>query len=279
MQKSDANSQYLIVASAIGFITRNARQQPSLSQVAEAVQLSEFHLQRVFTQWAGISPKRFLQFLTKEHAKRAIAESSSVLDAALTTGLSGSSRLHDLMISCEAMTPGEIKSAGAGVAVSYGWSDTPFGIALFAWTARGVCYLAFCDQDLAGQLKELRSLWSKAVLEEDDVGAGQLSRKVFPRAPQSGTLHLVLRGTNFQIKVWEALLNTSPGQLLSYSQLAHMSGSAKAQRAVGSAVAANSIAYLIPCHRVIRESGETGNYRWGVPRKHAIGLWETRTGL
>lgn len=272
--KKGSEQQYETVASAIRYIREHARQQPELAEVAYAVNLSEHHLQRVFSAWAGISPKRFLQYLTKEHAKQALQQSSDALSAALNAGLSGSGRLHDLMISCEAMTPGEIKSGGLGVALNYGTASTPFGAALFGWTGRGLCYLAFLDEDLENRLQELLNQWPNASTAEDNQHAVFLARQIFPATPQPGKLHLLLRGTNFQIKVWEALLSTEKGQFLSYSQLAGIAGSPKAQRAIGSAVAANNIGYLIPCHRVIRESGDTGNYRWGAERKQAIHVWE-----
>ncbi|WP_432471665.1 methylated-DNA--[protein]-cysteine S-methyltransferase [Amphritea sp. HPY] len=266
--------QYQIVACAIRYIRDNAANQPELREIAATVGLSEHYLQRTFSAWAGISPKRFLQYLTKEHAKQALQQSSDTLSAALDAGLSGSGRLHDLMISCEAMTPGEIKSGGLGVTLNYGIASTPFGLALFGWTERGLCYLAFLDADKDGRLQELFNQWPNASTAEDNQYADLLARKIFPGTPQPGKLHLLLRGTNFQIKVWEALLNTEQGQFLSYSQLAGIAGSPKAQRAIGSAVAANNIGYLIPCHRVIRETGESGNYRWGAERKQAIHLWE-----
>lgn len=276
--KKGSEQQYQTVAVAIRYIREHALQQPELAEVAHAVNLSEHHLQRVFSAWAGISPKRFLQYLTKEHAKQALQQSSDALNAALNAGLSGSGRLHDLMISCEAMTPGEIKSGGLGVALNYGTASTPFGTGLFGWTDRGLCYLAFLDEDLEDRLQELFGQWPNANIAEDNQHAAFLAGQIFPATPQPGKLHLLLRGTNFQIKVWEALLNTQQGQFLSYSQLAGIAGSPKAQRAIGSAVAANNIGYLIPCHRVIRESGESGNYRWGAERKQAMHIWENSFG-
>ena len=266
---------YTVVARAIEFIRTNARSQPSLAEIAGEVHLSEQRLQRLFSAWAGISPKRFLQYLTKEYAKQALRESSDILGAALQSGLSGPGRLHDLMVSCEAMTPGEIKTLGEGVSVRHGIAATPFGNALLGWTSRGLCYLAFCDGDGTAQQQELCSQWSKAELIPDEAEAISLVRRIFPPQPKPGNLHLLLRGTNFQIKVWEALINVGSSRLISYSQLASMIDSPRAQRAVASAVAANTIGYLIPCHRVIRESGESGKYRWGSDRKMAIQVWES----
>lgn len=274
MSEYSSEKQYQIVASAIRYIREHAYQQPELNQIAQAVNLSEHHLQKIFSAWAGISPKRFLQYLTKEHAKQALLKSANTLDAALESGLSGSGRLHDLMISCEALTPGEIKNGGRGVQLHYGEAVTPFGSALLGWTTRGICYLAFIDQDRELRQQELFTQWPHASLHPDDNGAAQWISQIFPETPQPGKLHLLLRGTNFQIKVWEALLNTRNGQFISYSQLARFTGSPKAQRAIGSAVGANNIGFLIPCHRVIRESGESHNYRWGAERKQAIHAWE-----
>jgi len=271
---AEQKKQYTIVAQAIEYIRANARQQPSLADIATSVNLSEYHLQRVFTEWAGISPKRFLQYLTKEHAKHALQESMDVLSAALESGLSSPGRLHELMISCEAMSPGEIKTRGRGVNVKYGISNTPFGAALIGWTPRGICNLAFCEDDGKNEKKELLSQWSAASLLRDDEEATKLSERIFPSEPKQGKLHLVLRGTNFQIKVWEALLNVGTSQLITYGTLAQFAGSPNAQRAVGSALAANKIGFLIPCHRVIRESGDVGVYRWGSERKIAIQAWE-----
>jgi AraC family transcriptional regulator of adaptative response/methylated-DNA-[protein]-cysteine methyltransferase len=275
----EQSRNFAVVARAIEYIRANARTQPTLEEVAAAVHLSPFHLQRLFSNWAGISPKRFLQYLTKEHARQALAGAADTLTAAVDSGLSSTSRLHDLMISCEALSPGEIKSGGRGIEIGYGFSPSPFGEALIAWTGRGICHLAFCSTEAPAMIAELQSLWPAATTIRDDDKARALVATIFPAAPTRGTLHLLLRGTNFQIKVWEALIRVEPGQLVSYGQLARRSAAPKAQRAVGSALAANSIAYLIPCHRVIRESGEVGNYRWGAGRKLAMLGWEAGLGL
>lgn len=264
---------YATVARAIAFIRDSAKEQPSLEAVAAAVRLSPAHLQRVFSEWAGISPKRFLQFLTKEYALRLLA-SSDTLDTALSVGLSGTSRLHDLMVSCEAMTPGEIRAGGASMSIGYGFAPSPFGLALVAWTGRGVCHFAFCTTNEAAMLAELTARWPYARLSRDSAQAAALLADIFPRTPTRGRVHLVLRGTNFQIKVWEALIRLAPGELVSYAHLARQAGAPRAARAVGSALAANTIGYLIPCHRVIRESGESGMYRWGPERKLALIGWE-----
>ena len=266
--------QYLAVARAIAFIRANAARQPELAEIAAAAHFSEFHLQRVFPPWAGLSPKRFLQYLTKGHALTALRASAGVLDAALETGLSGPGRLHDLMVSCEALTPGEIRAGGAGVELRHGFAATPLGAALFGWTPRGLCHLAFCDGDGEAGLADLHKDWPAANFVRDDAGARTLAGRVFPAAPAPGRRHLLRRGTNFQIKVWEALLKIPPATLLSYGALAARVDRPQAARAVGSAVAANNIAYLIPCHRVIRGDGDSSNYRWGTERKLALRAWE-----
>lgn len=265
-----ASRHYATVARAIAFIRAHAHKQPALDEIAAAVHLSPAHLQRVFAEWAGISPKRFLQYLTKQYARHQLAQSASVLDVTLSAGLGSTSRLHELMVSCEAMTPGEIKAAARGIDIGHGFAPTPFDDALVAWTARGVCHFAFRNADNAAMLAELHSLWPAAKLNRDDAHAHALMQQIFPRTPARGSVHLVLRGTNFQIKVWEALIRIEPGHVLSYSQLARTLGLPRAPRTVGSAIAANTIGYLIPCHRVIRADGEVGDYRWGSARKLAL---------
>lgn len=266
--------QYSVVASTIEFIRMNAKQQPTLESVAEAVHMSPFHLQRVFSEWAGISPKRFLQYLTKEHAKARLLQSETVSSVSDEIGLSSPSRLHDLMITSEAMTPGEIQSSGKGVEIGFGNGYSPFGEVFLAWTTRGICLFAFTDQNLAEAEAKLRALWPCAHLRHDDVQAIAWLREIFPATPLRGRVHLVLRGTNFQIKVWEALIHTDVGDVVSYGQLAGRIGHPRAHRAVGSALATNEIGYLIPCHRVIQGSGDVGHYRWGTDRKIAMQAWE-----
>jgi len=265
---------YATVARAIEYLCANARQQPSLTELARAVHLSEYHLQRLFTAWAGISPKRFLQYLNKEHARAALGRSEDILSATLSTGLSSPGRLHDLMVSCEAMTPGEIRRLGRSLSIGYGVAPSWFGPALIGWTPRGICFLAFCDGDQTEREAELRAQWPAASFLRDDQQAQEYAGQVFATEPTGAGLHLVLKGTNFQIKVWEALLSTRTAEVLSYTQLATLAGSPKAQRAVGGALAANRIGFLIPCHRVIRESGEVGQFRWGNTRKRALLAWE-----
>ena len=274
-ERSDAIPHpYAQVAQAIDFIRENAVAQPSLEAIAAHIGLSPFHLQRLFSEWAGVSPKRFLQYVTKEHAKEALRQASDVLSASLSVGLSTPSRLHDLIVTCEAMSPGELKSQGAGINIEYGVGDTPFGSAMIGWTARGVCHFEFVDDASIRPSGTLQAHWPNAILLENNRAAYALAQKIFPMTPAPGKLHLVLKGSNFQIKVWEALLRVQPGQLMSYSQLATLAGVPRASRAVGTAMAANTIGYLIPCHRVIRSDGDTGSYRWGPTRKAALLAWE-----
>jgi AraC family transcriptional regulator of adaptative response/methylated-DNA-[protein]-cysteine methyltransferase len=268
---------YTYVAEAIRYLGTNFQRQPSLDELSAHLSVSPYYLQRLFSRWAGISPKRFVQFLTVEHAKQALAGSQSVLDASWESGLSGPGRLHDLFVTVEAVTPGEFKSGGRGLRIAYGFHPSPFGACLLAVTERGICSLAFVDPGReAIELNELRARWPAAMLvEERDATAATLAR-VFP--PDGGLprqpLHLLLKGTNFQVKVWEALLRIPPGALCSYEDVAQAVGQPTAARAVGGAVGSNRIGYLIPCHRVIRKSGIVTNYYWGPVRKRAMIGWE-----
>ncbi|MCG8486213.1 MAG: methylated-DNA--[protein]-cysteine S-methyltransferase [Chromatiales bacterium] len=267
-------NHYLVIARAIEYIRANLRRQPSLGEIAVAVNLSEYHLQRVFSEWAGISPKRFLQYLTKEYARRSLLTSQDLLTTSLESGLSGPGRLHDLMITCEAMTPGEIKQQGQGLCINYGVAGSPFGIAMIAWTERGIVALSFHDLDHPELSHGLQQTWPMAELQRNDPEAGLLINRIFSRNPESARFHLLMKGSNFQIKVWEALLNIGTSQLISYTTMAQLAGSPKAHRAAGTALAQNRIAFLIPCHRVIRSDGETGIYHWGDSRKLALLAWE-----
>ncbi len=261
---ADQARQYETVARAIAFIRSHARRQPTLNEISDSLGLSEFHLQRMFSEWAGVSPKRFLQYVTKQYAKQALRESADVLSVTLDTGLSSPGRLHDLMVTCEAMSPGEIKNGGTGLEIGFGAAPTPFGNALIAWTPRGICHLGFVEgAAMAHAVASLQQDWPAATLVQDRQRALQLAAEIFHAGPSTQTLHLMLRGSNFQIKVWEALLSVAAGEMVSYTQLAHRAGVPKARRSVATAIAKNSIALLIPCHRVIRETGEIGGYRWG----------------
>jgi AraC family transcriptional regulator of adaptative response/methylated-DNA-[protein]-cysteine methyltransferase len=267
------SNDYARVEQAIRFLEDNASRQPDLAEVAAHVGLSEYHFQRLFTRWAGISPKRFLQFLTKENAKALLA-STSVLSAAYEAGLSSPGRLHDLLVQTEAVSPGEYKSRGAGMDIVYGFHPTPFGECLLALTGRGICFLGFVQGgERAAMLAALRRDWANASLREDLSRTGPMVEKIF--APRTGDpIPLHLRGTNFQLKVWEALLRLPPGTAASYERLAEQVGSVSSARAVGNAVGHNPVAYLIPCHRVLQKSGSFGKYRYGAARKQAILGWE-----
>lgn len=276
LMELDAQARhYDVVARAIEFIRAQVRVQPTLEEVAQAVHMSPFHLQRVFSEWAGLSPKRFLQYLTKEHAKALLLRSRSVLEVANDLGMSSSSRLHDLMVTAEAMTPGEVRSEGSGLEIGFGEGDSPFGKVCLAWTPRGICHFSFLDEQFQERKVSLFKAWPSARFVRDDQKARWWLGEIFPAVPGRGRVHLVLRGTNFQIKVWEALISTRIGDVLSYGQLAQRIRHPRAQRAVGTALSLNEIGYLIPCHRVIQESGGMGQYRWGVERKVAMQVWES----
>ncbi|NIM47858.1 MAG: methylated-DNA--[protein]-cysteine S-methyltransferase [Gemmatimonadales bacterium] len=267
---------YRRIEAVIRFLEGNAGRQPSLQQTAAAVDLSEFHLQRLFRRWAGVSPKRFLQFLTVQHAKEALREGLSVLATAYETGLSGPGRLHDLFVAVEAVTPGEYKDFGEDVEIRYGFAPSPFGDCLIAATGRGVCGLEFVmDGDRVAPVERLEGAWPGARLVEDRATAASYVNRIFaPAAGRTEPVTLLLKGTNFQLKVWRALLQIPPGAATSYGALAEAIRQPSAARAVGNAVAKNPIAYLIPCHRVLRESGAFGGYRWGGARKQAMLGWE-----
>lgn len=267
---------YERIERAIAFLTEHYREQPNLAAAARAAHLSEFHFQKVFTRWAGISPKRFVQFLTVEHAKQRLAESRAVLDAAFDAGLSGPGRLHDLFVSAEAVTPGEFKSRGAGIHIDYGVHPTRFGPCLLGVTARGICWLSFLEQgSRAMAVAELRAHWSGAGFTERPEVTGPLAEKIFRDfGERPASLSLLVMGTNFQLKVWQALLRIPAGAVVTYETLGRKLGDGNASRAIGNAVANNAIGYLIPCHRVIRKSGLITGYRWGSARKQAILGWE-----
>jgi AraC family transcriptional regulator of adaptative response/methylated-DNA-[protein]-cysteine methyltransferase len=270
------SQDYTRIAQAIRFIEINADRQPDLSEVAAQVGLSEYHFQRLFTRWAGISPKRFLQFLTRENAKAWLTRSTNLLDATYAAGLSSPGRLHDLFVQTEAVTPGEYRTKGSGVEIAYGFHPTPFGECLLALTGRGICFLAFMDAGFPSALDELRRSWPNAALTESPSRTAPVVDRIFSpgNAVSAGPLPLHLRGTNFQIKVWEALLRLPLDQVTTYQALAKQLSTSVAARAVGNAVARNPVAYLIPCHRVLRKTGHFGNYRYGSARKKAILGWE-----
>jgi len=266
--------QYRYIEQAIEYIRANARRQPELDEIASAVGLSGYHLQRLFSRWAGISPKRFVQFLTKEHAKSLLARSENLLETAHQVGLSSLGRLHDLFIVTEAVTPGEFKSRGAGLTIRYGLHYSPFGKCLIATTERGVCHLSFAQNSEGEALDSLAAAWKQARMVEDYKSTAPLAERIFPTAStdrsENWQINLHLRGTNFQLKVWEALLKIPLGAAATYEQIAEWVGSPKAARAAATAVGQNPIAALIPCHRVIRKNGGFGEYRYGAARKIAL---------
>jgi AraC family transcriptional regulator of adaptative response/methylated-DNA-[protein]-cysteine methyltransferase len=266
---------YARIEQAILFLEKNFRQQPDLKEVAASVGLSEYHFQRLFSRWAGISPKRFLQFLTIEYAKQLLTESKSVLDATYESGLSSPGRLHDLFVTCEAITPGEFKNKGEGLTITYGFHPSPFGECLLAVTDRGICGLAFVSgSNRDNVLTELKNKWPQAKFAEDPAYTLPFVEQIFNPVKSRQALPVILKGTNFQIKVWQALLKIPPGSVVSYDELATLIGQPGAARAVGNAVAQNPIGYVIPCHRVIRKMGAVGDYHWNPTRKRAILGWE-----
>lgn len=268
-----SQQDYQKIAQAIEFLRESVLDQPNLDAAAGRIGLSPYHFQRLFKRYAGVSPKRFLQYLTADYAKRLLHDSLPLLEASLAVGLSGPGRLHDLLINVEAMTPGEIKTGGRGVLISYGFHPTPFGDCLLAQTERGICRLEFIDDNPRQQiLQRLQRAWPQSVLRCESSETGATVEQIFaplqhhPAKP----LTLLLRGTNFQLQVWQALLQIPPGNVTSYGQLAQVLGRPNASRAVGSAVGQNPLGYLIPCHRVLRADGNIGGYRWGLERKRVI---------
>ncbi len=269
------NTDYPVIERAIRYLEEHASRQPELGEIASAVGLSEFHFQRVFTRWAGISPKRFLQFLTKENAKELLDQSENLLDTTLQVGLSSLGRLHDLFITTEAVTPGEYKNRGEGLTIHYGLHPTPFGQCLIGVTERGICHLGFTESSEGGAVDELAAEWHKAKLIESPRRTESFVEPIFNVGRhRDKPLQVYLRGTNFQIKVWEALLRIPLGSVSTYQQIAEQVGRPRAVRAVGTAVGHNPIPVLIPCHRVIRKLGEFGNYHYGTARKKAMLGWE-----
>ncbi|MEG3897856.1 MULTISPECIES: methylated-DNA--[protein]-cysteine S-methyltransferase [unclassified Microcoleus] len=271
------SEDYHRIAGAIAFMRQNHLHQPDLAAAAQHIGLSEYHFQRMFTQWAGISPKRFLQYLTVEYAKSKIAQTKSLLDLTSDIGLSSPGRLHDLFVNLEAMSPGEFKTGGLGLQIVWGIHDTPFGKALIATTARGICNLHFLegtDEQMAEQV--LRHLWLNAEVICDREITQPLCDTIFSRGSfcDRKPIALLVKGTNFQVQVWRALLRVPFAGITTYQTIAETIERPTAARAVGNAVGNNPVAYLIPCHRVIRESGELGGYRWGVERKTVILSWE-----
>jgi AraC family transcriptional regulator of adaptative response/methylated-DNA-[protein]-cysteine methyltransferase len=271
----EAMNHYNTVATAIDYIKEHFKTQPDLQEIAAAVHMSPFHFQRVFAEWAGVTPKKFLQYLTLDYAKTMLREEKvTVFDAAFEAGLSGTGRLHDLFINIESMTPGEYKNGGKALHINYSFAESPFGDIIVASTSKGICHMAFADdQQLA--LQELTAQFPHAQFTQMVDLIQQNTLYVFTQDwSRLSEIKLHLRGTDFQLKVWEALLKIPMGNLTTYSQLAATLQNPNASRAVGTAVAQNPVAFLIPCHRVIKATGDTGQYHWGSTRKSAIIGWE-----
>ncbi len=273
---SELNFNYQRIAQAILYIRDHFRQQPDLETIAAQVHLSPFHFQRLFKEWAGVTPKKFMQYLSIEYAKRLLSKDDhpTLFDAAHRTGLSGTGRLHDLFVTIEAMTPGEFKNQGASLNINYSVADTPFGQVLMASTDKGLCHIAFIEDVMEG-LQALQLRFPKAFLSEKSDHIHEQALRIFDLKGQTpSNLKLHLQGTDFQLKVWEALLKVPFAKLATYKTIAAEIGQPSASRAVGTAIGANPVAYLIPCHRVIQASGVIGGYMWGPTRKAAIIGWE-----
>lgn len=273
--ETQANINYNRIAEAIDYIRGHFKEQPSVDLIAEKVHLSPSHFKRLFTQWAGTSPKRFLQYISLEHAKQMLqADRVTIFDAAFETGLSSTSRLHDLFVNIEGMTPAEYKHGGKNLEINYSFAESPFGSLIVASTAKGVCYMAF-EEDPQKAFDTLRSKFPNAVFERKldllQQNALFIFQNDWSKLPE---IKLHLKGTDFQLKVWESLLKIPMGQLSTYGSIADRIGKPGASRAVGTAIGTNPVAFLIPCHRVIQSSGSFGGYMWGPTRKTAIIGWE-----
>jgi AraC family transcriptional regulator of adaptative response/methylated-DNA-[protein]-cysteine methyltransferase len=271
------SQDYQLIEKALLYLDGEFKRQPTLEEVANSVGYSPHYFQRVFTRWVGISPKRFLQYITKQHAMRMLDDSRRVLETAFQSGLSGPGRLHDLFVTCEAVTPGQYKTKGLDLIIEYGFYPTPFGECLVASTDKGICHLAFVETGKRlNSIQDLTRSWSNAkLIEKPGALTEQMESLYGYEIPEKGpAVRLHLYGTNFQIKVWEALLKIPPGCLLSYNDIGEAVGSPHASRAVGGALARNPVALIIPCHRVIQSMGSFGGYRWGTARKKAMLGWE-----
>jgi len=265
-------AQYDLMARALAFIDANRDCQPTLDDVAASVGLSPTHFQRVFSRWVGVSPKRYLQYLTLDHAKRLLQERFTVLDTAYEAGLSGPSRLHDLFVRWEAMTPGDYARRGEGLTICWAWVESPFGPALVMATVKGICGVAFAaETGRAEAMADMRGRWPNATFVKDQSAIVPIAADAFNG---SGEVPLALFGAPFQIKVWEALMQVPTGHVTTYTEIARRIGHPKAVRAVGSAIGRNPISWLIPCHRAIRRDGALGGYHWGLPVKRAMLAWE-----
>jgi AraC family transcriptional regulator of adaptative response/methylated-DNA-[protein]-cysteine methyltransferase len=271
-----AVNDYDRIAAVIRYLDEHHHEQPDLARIAAVAGLTQYHFHRLFRSWAGITPKDFLQCVTLAHVKSLLRDGDSVLDASIEVGLSGPGRLHDLCISLEAASPGEIKARGDGLRISYGFAASPFGECLIAETARGICHLAFVDGRAEECVARLTAQWPGASLSRDDGAAREMALNVFAHpGMERAPLRAYVKGTAFQVRVWRALLEVEAGSLVTYGRLASAVCRPSAARAVGAALGRNPLAYLIPCHRVIRETGVVGGYRWGETRKRAMIAWET----
>jgi AraC family transcriptional regulator, regulatory protein of adaptative response / methylated-DNA-[protein]-cysteine methyltransferase len=275
---NESHINYARIEQAILYLEKNFQRQPELDEVAEKVHLSPFHFQRIFTEWAGISPKRFLQYLTVDYLKEKLEQSKNLVEAAEDAGLSSQSRVYDLFTTLEAVTPQEYKQHGAGIRIEYGIHGTPFGACLIGVTDRGICWLSFLqtDEDPRREIELMKGHWHNSTFHQDQALTSVFVEKIFDQniSGKGEKLHVFVKGTNFQLKVWEALLKIPMGEVTTYQNIAGSIQSPKAMQAVGSAVGSNHIAYLIPCHRVIRKDGILGEYRWSSARKKSIIGWE-----
>ena len=271
------SNDYPRIKQAIGYILQNMTQQPGLDEVARHIGLSPFHFQRLFRKWAGVSPKQFLEYLTVEYAKRQLRESNNILDTSHALGLSSPARLHDQFVTLEAVTPGQYRSGGQGLAITYGVHTCPLGGLFMAISSRGICKVSFMAKDsFKRELLELQQTWPNATLKHDDALIQREASTLINAINSENTqpLHLLVKGTNFQVNVWKAMLKIPYGGLVSYLQLAKQAGYPDAIRAASSAVAANPIAFLIPCRRVLRKTGHFGKYHWGEDRKKILVAYE-----
>jgi AraC family transcriptional regulator of adaptative response/methylated-DNA-[protein]-cysteine methyltransferase len=273
---SQSQQDYQRIEQSLHYLETHFKSQPTLQEIADSVHLSEFHFQKLFSRWVGISPKRFLQYVTKEYAKKLLQSPRSLLDVTFDSGLSSPGRLYDLFVNCEAITPGEYKERGQGLTIHYGFHATPFGECLLAITDRGVCGLRFVKDPKEAMLQLLSQQWPQACIYESGDRTLPFVNRIFgfDHEQRSSPIHLFIKGTNFQIKVWEALIAIPFGAAVTYEDIARHIGNPGAVRAVGTAIGKNPIPFLIPCHRVIRKMGEFGNYGEGPLRKKAILGWE-----
>jgi AraC family transcriptional regulator of adaptative response/methylated-DNA-[protein]-cysteine methyltransferase len=272
-----ANDDYAVVRRAIAYISEHWRAQPEVEQIAHAVGVTPDELHHLFRRWAGLTPKAFLQAITLDNARKLLRDSASVLDATYEVGLSGPGRLHDLFVTHEAMSPGEWKSGGEGLTISYGFHPSPFGVTLVMATPRGLAGLAFGDAgEEKAMLADMTRRWTKAAYVEDKTITAPLAARIFdPRAWRPDRpLRIVMIGTDFEVRVWETLLGIPMGKCSTYSDIANKLGKPKAARAVGAAVGKNPISFVVPCHRVLGRSGDITGYHWGLTRKRAMLGWE-----